>query len=82
MLRIRKVDVAHLPCICYGSFMDAKNLKEWMKKTGWNYVDVASELRISADTVKRFLKGYAVQPIILDAFRRLVVRPIESVKQA
>ena len=51
--------------------MNPKTLKSLMKKMGWNNVDVAAALKLSVETVRRFLNGKHVNRSTLAAFERM-----------
>lgn len=54
-------------------------LKKWMDKNEKSTVDVASLTHVSEKTVQRFLKGEVeTQPIVLEAFKRLLTTPPED----
>lgn len=52
--------------------MSASDLKRWMKENGKNEIDIASVLKVNPITVKRFLSGKRVQPIIQAALESMV----------
>ncbi len=52
--------------------MSSSDLEHWMKTKGKTAVDIAAALKIDPTTVKRFLKGKTVRPIIQAGLERLM----------
>lgn len=52
--------------------MSSTELKEWMDLKEWRPLHVAAATDLSEATVKRFLKGDDVRPVVRNALKRLV----------